>query len=283
MEEKIEKKEEHVSYMQEYKYGDHDLQRISLFQPPPKRTEPQHTDALWIIYIHGGAWRDPNITERSFDHTVDILLSGRWIHKIKGFASISYRLSPHPDHKQLSPISKNSAQEAKHPDHINDVLMGLTYLQKNFGVKDKYVLVGHSCGATLAFQTLWSKQFDYAGFVKPRIIVGVAGIYDLRGLRDRHPNSGYEEFISGAFGTDEEVWDMVSPINLSLAENPWCDANMVVLVSSPSDEFIDSQQIDEFEKALKKFFSGVTLRAYLRVETWRRILNCSHDDIWKKD
>ncbi|RKF55239.1 Kynurenine formamidase [Erysiphe neolycopersici] len=275
MEEKIKKRENYVSYMQEFQYGYHDLHRLSLFQPPPKRTETRHKDALWVIYIHGGAWRDPTITDRSFDHTVDVMLSSRWIHKIKGFASLSYRLSPHPDHKQQLPTSKTSNQEAKHPDHINDILMGLDYLQENFMVGNQYILIGHSCGATLAFQTIMS-QFNHTSFVKPKIIVGVAGIYNLCGLRDRHPNSGYEEFISGAFGNEEKVWDLVSPVNMKPLENLWTEGEMAILVSSTLDELVESKQVEEFEKTLKSYHN-------IRVETWTRILNCSHDDIWKKD
>lgn len=267
--------EERSTYMQEFKYGCHDLHRLSLFQPPPKRNEPRHKDAVWLIYIHGGAWRDPTITDRSFDHTVDVLLSSRWIHKIKGFASLSYRLSPHPDQKLLSSTSEISNQEVKHPDHINDILMGFVYLQQNFAVGNQYVLVGHSCGATLAFQTIMS-QFNYTGFIKPKIIVGVAGIYNLRGLRDRHPGSGYEDFISGAFGKDEKVWDSASPVNIKPLENPWPEGKMAILVSSPADELIESKQVEEFEKTLNSYHN-------IKVQTWRSLLNCSHDDIWKNN
>ncbi|KAI6249115.1 Kynurenine formamidase [Erysiphe necator] len=273
MEEKNEWKEKHLPYMQVFNYGSHDLHRLSLYQPPPKRNEPQHKDAVWLIFIHGGAWRDSTITDRSFDHSVEIMLSSRWIHKIKGFASISYRLSPHPDHEQSPQTPKSFLHEARHPDHINDVIMGLIYLQQNFAVGNQYVLVGHSCGATIAFQSLMS-QFNRKEFMKPKIIVGLAGIYNLRGLRDRNPNAGYEGFISAAFGKDEAVWDLVSPVNIKIAENQWPEGKLAVLVSSTLDEVIEPQQIDEFEKTMKGYSN-------VRVQAWRRILHCAHDDIWK--
>ncbi|TQS35173.1 hypothetical protein Golomagni_04413 [Golovinomyces magnicellulatus] len=261
--------------MEEFFYGHHDLQKIALYQPPPKRDVPRPENALWLIYIHGGAWRDPSITELTFEQTVKTLLSSRWIDRIRGFASISYRLSSHPDYKQDPTTVTTKKRDAKHPDHIEDVLEALVFLQDNFRVGQRYILAGHSCGATLAFQTIMS-QFAVPKFAKPRGIVGLAGIYNLRGLRDRKSDEVYQTFLTGAFGENEADWDSASPVNMVPTENPWPNGRLVILASSTMDEAVDAEQIDEMAKTLEGYDG-------LKIDTWKQILHCSHDEIWSGD
>src|SRR5205814_2005033 len=119
-------------------------------------------------YIHGGAWRDPRVSHEAFTPSIDHILSTppTTEHKdgsnnikntgaIAGFASIDYRLSPHPEFPQdraTTPASQYRG--ARHPDHLDDVRSALLYLQRRYGFGDKYVLVGHSAGGALAFQLL---------------------------------------------------------------------------------------------------------------------------------
>jgi kynurenine formamidase len=100
-------------------------------------------------------------------------------------ASLNYRLSP----------------SILHPGHQEDVIAALRHLRDQYGM-EQYILVGHSAGACLAFQT---------GYVVPGCqgIVGVEGIYDLEHLVDEYPD--YRGFVEEAFGKKIDVWRQASP------------------------------------------------------------------------
>jgi kynurenine formamidase len=69
------------------------------------------------------------------------------------------------------------------------------------------LLVGHSCGATIAFQVamIWREESTLAAaFTKPLGILGVEGIYDLVALRDNHGDAPYyQQMVKNVFGSDE--------------------------------------------------------------------------------
>ena len=137
-----------------------------------------------------------------------------------------------------------------HPAHIEDVLTALCFLQQKYQFGDRYVLVGHSCGATLAFQAVsgkWrprssSREYPLHDFVPPLGIAAVAGIYDLRALVESFSTiSEYRVFTEAAFGKDESVWTVASPANYYMHYS-WPNARVVVLADSKQDELIDSVQ-----------------------------------------
>ncbi|KAJ5620349.1 hypothetical protein N7510_004333 [Penicillium lagena] len=292
-------------------YGRHNvLQTISV-------TPMARQDGYWVIYIHGGAWRDPLVTSGAFDATESLLRKTPDL-PIAGYASISYRLSAHPNHPQ-DPQSTPSAEfrDAKHPDHISDVEAALTFLQTTYGFGSRYILVGHSCGATLAFQTVMGAVaghreqsftagaydpstgaetvFSSLGSLPPRLtahptaIVGVAGIYDLRKLRDTHREiSAYREFIEGAFGKDEKLWDAVSPAQMVGShgvEGGWKLGTLAVLAHSRDDELVDEAQMDSMRAALRGWEEAdaqvsVEGRAFQRRRVCSLPLRGAHDEIW---
>lgn len=49
-------------------------------------------------FIHGGAWHDPEITSSFAGAAVAVLQDSTQKYNIRGFASINYRLSSHPNH-----------------------------------------------------------------------------------------------------------------------------------------------------------------------------------------
>ncbi|RMY50255.1 hypothetical protein D0864_14589 [Hortaea werneckii] len=135
---------------QNVKYSDHSTLNTLDYYIPRRPSTAAHQ--LWIIYIHGGAWRDPEIDSTSFLPTQTLLSQSRAIDQIAGFASINYRLSPYPSHPRIPSHPADPARTAHHPDHLSDILAALRHLQDAFGFGTRYLLVGHSCGATLAFQ-----------------------------------------------------------------------------------------------------------------------------------
>jgi hypothetical protein len=146
-------------------------------------------------------------------------------------ASLNYRLSPHPEFPELT------QNTAKHPDHANDVLAGLDYLRVKYGIR-QYVLVGHSAGATLAFQMLSMLQKrPSSGLALPKAVVGLEGIYDLAALVNEYPD--YRGFVEGAFGKEKE-W----PGPLALG----CYTGLVVLAHSDEDELLTWRQTEEMKE-----------------------------------
>lgn len=165
----------------------------------------------------------------------------------------------------------------------------LAFLQSKYGFKDRYILIGHSCGATLAFQSVMGNLPGVdintgAGetIINPKAIVGVEGIYDLRLLRDNNRQySAYEEFLPGAFGSDEDVWDAVSPARVSGTagfRDSWEEGKLAVLAHSVDDELVDFAQIDAMAEGLKVWEEGGRERRVVVL----RDLHGLHDEVWSK-
>jgi acetyl esterase/lipase len=166
-----------------------------------------------------------------------------------------------------------------HPDHLYDVQAGIRYLQGRFRFQDRYVLVGHSCGATLAFQTTIEQALSDENITKstvpPQAIVGVAGIYDLVLLRDMDPYPpSCQYFLSQAFGTDEQVWKRASPVKGDYMRN-WPEGRVTILVKCSEDEYVSPVQLDVMGNALESWWKqdGKNLEIHT--------VYGAHDDCWK--
>ncbi|KAK5554582.1 Kynurenine formamidase [Exophiala xenobiotica] len=162
-----------------HQYGqDNILQSYDLYIPEPKlKAEPEsesESPGYWILYIHGGYFRDPNVTSSSFLPALSRIVAstktkantntneveeegkkennGIEIDDISGYASINYRLSPHPQKSPQNPHTTPAYElrNAKWPDHLHDVLAGIAHLQQKYAFGERYLLVGHSVGATMA-------------------------------------------------------------------------------------------------------------------------------------
>ncbi|KAK0353619.1 hypothetical protein LTS16_017590 [Friedmanniomyces endolithicus] len=261
-------------YLQHVAYSDESsLNTLDICIPHPPTEDRKQ---VWIIFIHGGAWLDPEIDSSSFKKTQDIILASHQSDNIAGLASINYRLSPNPSHPRDPSNPSDPARNARHPDHINDVLAAILYLQETHHFEDRYILVGHSCGATLAFQVAmkryWGSQYESTfalelNVVPPMAVLGVEGLYDLVALVKHHSGeSEYRDFVSNAFGSDERVWAAVSPTS-------------VVLAHSREDELVEWEQVELMERALRAQGWGEASdgRSLKLIE-----LRGKHDQVWEE-
>ncbi|KAM7189407.1 Alpha/Beta hydrolase fold [Rhypophila sp. PSN 637] len=289
-----------------YVPGDHclSLQTLDVWIPASgsesgSRTPPQASNlpklpGHWLIFIHGGAWRDPKVDSSSYSATAwNILRKIAWGSGgnvlIAGLASLNYRLSPYPDHStDPSPprdpeATPNPARQAKHPDHIQDVLTGIAFLQRLGGANGSYVLAGHSCGATLAFQavmnpTRWGLE-NPPVISMPEVVLGANGLYDLAGFIARPPRKyehlrvAYEEFTRAAFGDDPSVWKAACPATAESWPKDWVEGKAVYLVDSSEDTLVPYDQLD----ALRRY-----LRANSSLSIKLREADGEHDEIWVK-
>ncbi|KAJ9502408.1 Kynurenine formamidase [Exophiala xenobiotica] len=233
-----------------HQYGqDNILQSYDLYIPEPTlKAEPEsepESPGYWILYIHGGYFRDPNVTSSSFlpalsrivaantntnTNTNEVEEEGKKenngidIDDISGYASINYRLSPHPQKSPQNPHTTPAYElrNAKWPDHLHDVLAGIAHLQQKYAFGERYLLVGHSVGATMALlstlaaasarsfttstgtttttahgdddRTQQQQQqppkllLPLPAIEPPLAVLGVSGIYDFPTLHDSFPS-----------------------------------------------------------------------------------------------
>ncbi|KAM0703105.1 hypothetical protein Q7P35_009803 [Cladosporium inversicolor] len=240
----------------------------------PERNDPAR---LFLVYIHGGAWRDPAIPASSFASTEKHLLSNATPgikDRISGIASINYRLSAYPAHPTNPSNPHDPARNARHPDHINDVLKAILYLQEKYNFGNRYVLIGHSCGATLALQVsmkrFWGSQYDPTAALElnvepPLAIVGVSACL---------PRLGGE-----CDGQREEGLGEASPVNGDY-EDGWQDGKLAVLVHSEDDELVVMKQPETMWKVLGE--QGFSEKAGSEnVRKFVKVKGVKHDEIWE--
>ena len=162
---------------------------------------------------------------------------------IRGFASLDYRLSPHPSHPQPPTTQPNQLRAATHPSHIQDIRAALAYLHHKRHV-DGYFLVGHSVGATLAFQLLMGAQASGPLVHNPPLptaVLGIAGIYEFRDFANRN-GAPYVTMFEGALGPDQATWNDAAPRCFagSYAAD-WPSGRHIVLSHSEEDSLVDGK------------------------------------------
>ena len=240
------------------RYGtEHELQSYQVFETPPEVTAEAVNPKYWVIFVHGGAWRDPVVDASSFIPACEHLLASpvydRVAKQIMGYASLNYRLSQHPEYPQdSSKVDPQKLNNAKYPDHLADVVRGISTLQTRYAFGSRYLLVGHSCGATMALQTLMQlgevAQYQES-WMPPVAVLGVDGIYDIPVLLETCANvPEYRASITQALGADEELWRRISPAYRDWLNgvNAWgADGRkLLVIAHSKTDELVDWNQAE---------------------------------------
>lgn len=269
------------------------LNTLSLHLPRPP--VPNDPNRLFLIYIHGGAWRDPAILAPSFAATQSHLLNitktnPSTLAAISGIATLNYRLSPYPSHPTSPSNPHDPARNARHPDHINDVLAALLYLQETYHFGSRYVLVGHSCGATLALQVamkrFWGAQYDPSSALElnvepPLAIIGVSGIYDVpRLVDDNAAIPAYRDLVVNALGGERGVWEGASPSMGDLGEDGWREGRLVVLVHSEADELVGMEQSEIMWEGFGEQGFNEELGSQRR-RKFVRLTGLKHDEVWE--
>ena len=242
------------------------------------------------------------IDRKSFKTALDMLLEDDQPHNIAGFVSVDYRLSPYPSHPSMPSSPSDDSRNSQHPEHLDDVLSALLFLGTKAGtdvqletgeivrlpdtssiMEGRYILCGHSCGATLAMQATALLSGGRRGTRPPVALLGMEGIYDLNALVATHSHPAYREFITGAFGEDEETWITASQLCCELQK--W--QGNALLIHSINDELVDMQQTDSaVEKLVIQGFTRTTAATSSVRNDGRRVLkiviDCMHDEVWEK-
>lgn len=250
--------------------SDNILQYYEAYIPEVNKRDP-NSAKYWVIFIHGGYYRDPKVQAATFQRALASLVSNPlYLHlrtSIAGYASINYRLSAHPDHAQDPEKTPNyEMHNAQHPDHVNDVIAGIAELQRKYGFGSNYLLAGHSVGATLAFQLALCQQKSWQppsnsnasaedAIEPPSAILGLNGIYSFPSLHQSFPS--YVGMTSGALGPEPKVHASASPASYrsSTYSSSWTPEHgrrrIVILASSPQDTLVDHKQVEVMLEALR--------------------------------
>ncbi|MGW3865283.1 hypothetical protein ACWEDZ_27915 [Streptomyces sp. NPDC005047] len=241
----------------------------------------------YLVHIHGGAWRDPRLTSASIEPTVAHAFSGGVLPgegpiPVTAIASLNYTVSqinyPVPPVMANPPVPYDAimdnhtdlAREAVHPQHVSDVLHGLTLLG-SLGLADgSYILSGHSCGACLALQSVLQPPRHYGlGHLpeppRPAALLGLNGLYDLPalaaadglGASHAHLRDDYEKLLSRAFGADKDAWPDASPASFDPASiagriREGKAPQLVVLDQSTEDRLVPMNQQERLTATLAK-------------------------------
>ena len=288
------------------------LQALSIYLPRTQETSalvgqpvthlpflnPTSKVPRWQVHIHGGAWRDPQLTASSIEATVANAFSAvtETIEaSIAGIASLNYTLTKFPTHPTLpyDPEDNHAdpSREAVHPTHVRDVLLGFALLHSLGLVGGSYVLTGHSAGSCLAFQaTLPSPR--HWGFKslpnppRPAAVIGMNGLYDLPnlvhglGTSHEHLSEVYTTLLTNAFGPeDQSDWVAASPARLSVDDiaervREGKGPRLVMLDQSAEDQLVPMNQTENMEAHLRKIQGLTVVRSH----------NCtgSHASPWEQ-
>ncbi|KAF2797189.1 hypothetical protein K505DRAFT_200210, partial [Melanomma pulvis-pyrius CBS 109.77] len=292
------------------------LQTLDLWLPRPLEESDPHT-TVFIIYIHGGAWRDPAQDSTTIHATLAHLSAPSTysttatpahpsLAHIAGVASLDYRLSPYKDHPTDPSAPDDESRNAKWPDHIHDVRAALRFLAAEYGVGRggeagyRWIGAGHSCGATLLAQHVSgigleeeegkAEEKELAG---PEALVLIAGIYSLPHLLSHHQPPRcppaiadiYASFVRGAFGPNvEDFYTAVSPLAGAYTRAACPALRSVVLAYSPADELIEPGQRAGMLARLREC-GWVERREGRGVEGERIVeavdLTGGHDEVWE--
>ncbi|CAK7902402.1 kynurenine formamidase [[Candida] anglica] len=244
-------------------FGNDELQKIKIFR------WNKNVDKN-VIFVHGGAWRDPSNTFDDFQDFAKHLIETTNCNVF----GLNYRLSP----------------EFKHPYHLIDVVQGLNHLYEHFGVS-KVHLIGHSVGATLLLQVLNAKDtierglVNLSGNIDDIVVLNTSieiealflidGIYDIPGLIEEYP--GYISFVKDAFISPKHYTDGTDIYNHQSYPK-------LIIIQSLQDELLSLQQTHLLQSHLDKLNIQYSLHSgewglHEQVYRTKQVFNLISDNI----
>ncbi|EXJ57098.1 hypothetical protein A1O7_07442 [Cladophialophora yegresii CBS 114405] len=285
---------------------DNILQSYELYIPEHDQTHLADAkgNKYWVIYIHGGYFRDPYVSSSSFypalgilasekDHGHDPKDNGQQFQAsditpyIAGYATVNYRLSAHMQKAPQDPDTTPTYElrNAKWPEHIYDVLAAIAHLQNKYAFGERYLLVGHSVGATMGLLSVLAAEkapfstisgLEMPTIEPPMAILGVSGIYDFPRLHESVPD--YVGLTRNAIHSEADV-ALASPAKYTERDyvHTWTGGGKkkraLVIAHSRDDGWVDWKQPEAMESVLKS-------QPAINVRVCE--MKGQHNDIWEK-
>ncbi|OLN96747.1 Kynurenine formamidase 1 [Colletotrichum chlorophyti] len=254
-----------------YSYGSNILQTYDVYIPSLAVNESPTPDKYWLVYIHGGFYRDFAQNSTGIDAAIASLeanSSGVLASQVAGIASLNYRLSALPG-VQPNNTPTNELQNARWPDHLNDAIAALKDLNQNYPIDGKYIISGHSVGAQISFFAAL-KTLEDASIPKPAAVLGVSGIYDYPQLHITHPD--YDYLVLNAMREDQLI--EASPAKVDAENYAALDLEAFVVAHSRDDGFVPWDQVESIEATLDSLPD-------LGTKTHVVELQGAHNEIWR--
>ncbi|TAQ88551.1 hypothetical protein B7494_g3167 [Chlorociboria aeruginascens] len=171
-------------------------------------------------------------------------------------------------------LPDDPSRNVHYPSHLEDVAHALLYLEKEYHIGNGYLLSGHSCGATLAFE-LNNGVVPENPLPVPNCVLGIAGIYDFEAFVQAHSGVPvYKDFMDSAF-PDKSVWETASPCPGRLERKTLWECTETVIIShSDEDELIERNQAD-------LMLDRVRMTACFKDKVHFLKARSNHDQIWE--
>ncbi|KXH40959.1 hypothetical protein CSAL01_07869 [Colletotrichum salicis] len=254
-----------------YSYGPNVRQVYDVYIPSAANNETVPTDKYWLVYIHGGFYR--NFAQNATDilpaiASLEANSSDVLANQIAGIASLDYRLSALPG-VQPNNTPTNELQNARWPDHLIDAVAALKDLNKHYPIDGSYIVSGHSVGAQIAFFTALETLEDPA-VPKPAAVLGISGIYDLPLLHITNPD--YDYLVLNAMREDQLV--EASPAKVDARKYTELGLKAFALAHSRNDGLVPWDQVESIEATLDSL-------PELESKTHLVELDGAHNDIWR--
>ncbi|CAH2352165.1 kynurenine formamidase [[Candida] railenensis] len=189
-------------------FGSDPLQTVKVFRY-------DEANNVGVIFIHGGAWRDPNNTYDDFKEFASYAEAN---YPSLNLFGVNYRLSPN----------------VKHPGHLQDISESVEYLKKTYDLTD-IVLVGHSVGATLILQYI--RRTEAAEGVRISNCYLIDGIFDIPELVSEYP--GYASFVNEAFTSEKQYSEATD-----IYDARFSGIGHIYIIQSLQDELLSERQTD---------------------------------------
>lgn len=238
--------------MKRHQYAsDNILQSYDVLIPDRQPSTTAQEDGYFFIFIHGGYFRDHKQTSKALNPTISLLESdstdSHIRDKITGYASLNYRLAAHPGYPQGPSTPSYTLNNAYWPDQPNDILAALAHLQSHYPQSKRYILAGHSVGATMSL--LAALRATDAGIIPPAHVLGICGIYDFPQIHKT--NDDYESLTKNAM--DPSNYKEASPALYSAKEyaRKWTTSDKtrnILLAHSREDELVNWEQVEHMQR-----------------------------------
>lgn len=181
-------------------YGSDAAQKMDIYLPAGRTT----AETKVLVLVHGGGWTAGDKSE--FDPYIASLKQ-----KLPGYAifNVNYRLA-------TSNVNRFPVQE-------NDLKAAVEFVaarQKEYGISDKFVLIGFSAGAHLALL----QGYKHTNVIKPKAIVSFFGPTDLVDMYN-NPTSQYAPLLLEALvgykpSQNIDAYNQSSPMYFVNAASP---------------------------------------------------------------
>ncbi|KAF6808011.1 pfs domain-containing protein [Colletotrichum plurivorum] len=252
-----------------YSYGSNVLQSYDVYLP--SETSSASPDKYWVIYIHGGFYRDlaqNATTVEAAIATLEANSSDVLQKQVAGIASLNYRLSALPG-AQPDDTPPNELQKARWPDHLNDAVAAVKDLGERYPIDGKYIIGGHSVGAQMSFLAALETLKDDS-IPKPAAVLGISGIYDYPQLHVTHPD--YDVLVLNAMREDQLV--EASPSKADAEKYAALGLEAFVIAHSRNDGLVPWDQVEAIEATLGTL-------PELKNKTTLVELDGQHNEIWR--